>query len=113
MALRSPHSRLQSDRQRLDELVHRRQVAWRHLLQLNRSGLSGLAQRLDGLNPVGVLKRGYALVSRADGQIAASLDEIQLDEALSVRLVDGSFGARVTSLEPNHKAGRSHAKPAA
>jgi len=101
LALRSPQAQLQNDRQRLDELVHRSQVALRHRVQLEHSGLTGIKQRLDSLNPMGVLGRGYAVITRKDRTAVSSINDIEVDERLDVRLVDGTFESQVTDLGTN------------
>jgi exodeoxyribonuclease VII large subunit len=103
LALRSPQAQLQNDRQRLDELVHRSQVALRHRVQLDHSGLTGIKQHLDSLNPMGVLGRGYAVVNRKDGTAVSSIDDIEVDDRLDVRLVDGTFESQVTDLGTNYE----------
>lgn len=108
LMMQSPRSRLLSDRQRLDELIHRSLLSWDHQIALQRSELSGLQQRLDGLNPTGVLGRGYALVSRLDGQPIGSLSEVHVADLLNVRLVDGAFEAQVTRLKPDLRRGEPH-----
>jgi exodeoxyribonuclease VII large subunit len=99
LRLRSPLARLQTDRQRLDELLHRLDSAVQHSHALARLRLSGTHQHLQSLDPIAVLRRGYAQVSRPDGQTVSSLDDIRLDDQVNVRLEDGTFQAQVTSKE--------------
>jgi exodeoxyribonuclease VII large subunit len=101
LALRSPQAQLQNDRQRLDELIHRSQVALRHKVQLDRSSLVGLNQHLDSLNPMGILGRGYAVITHKDGAAVRSVADIEVDDRLDVRLVDGTFESQVTDLGAN------------
>jgi exodeoxyribonuclease VII large subunit len=41
-----------------------------------------------------VLGRGYAVVSHPDGQVVRSVQQVQPDDALKIRLSDGQFNAR-------------------
>jgi exodeoxyribonuclease VII large subunit len=91
----SPAAQLRSDRQRLDELSHSSQVAVLHALRLQRERLLGLAQRLDGLNPQSVLRRGYAIVERTDGVLVQSTSQVSPGDPLNVQVSDGSFAVRV------------------
>jgi exodeoxyribonuclease VII large subunit len=91
----SPAAQLRSDRQRLDELSHSSQVAVLHALRLQRERLLGLAQRLDGLNPQSVLRRGYAIVERTDGVLVQSTSQVSPGDPLNVQVSDGSFTVRV------------------
>jgi exodeoxyribonuclease VII large subunit len=91
----SPQARIQSDRQRLDELSHRAATTVRHALQIQRSRLEAAVQRLDDLNPQTVLARGYALVTDAEERIVRSVAQVAPGDALHVRISDGEFGVEV------------------
>jgi exodeoxyribonuclease VII large subunit len=95
LRLHSPASRLRGDRQHIDELARRSGIALDHRLQLSRARLGGLEQRLDSLNPLAVLGRGFAVVSRPDGSVVRSVSQAGTGDALDVRVADGSFGVRV------------------
>jgi exodeoxyribonuclease VII large subunit len=95
LRLYSPAARLRGDRQRIDELARRTGTALAHRLLLSRTRLAGLEQRLDSLNPMAVLGRGFAVVSRSDGSVVRSVAQVSSGDALDVRVTDGSFAARV------------------
>ena len=95
LALRSPLSRLRSERQRLDEIQRRAEAALARRLELDRLRLQSAAQRLQTLNPLAVLERGYALVSRSDGSLLGRAAQAAAGEDLQVRLSDGRLGVRV------------------
>src|SRR5512135_257452 len=74
----SPERRIEADRQRLDDLARRAAAAAFHHLALNASSLDGLHRRLEVLNPVQVLSRGYALVRRRkDGVVISRVSQAQ------------------------------------
>lgn len=91
----SPKTRIQSDRQRLDELAHRANLTLTHWMQLQRAQLSGLGQQLASLNPLAILARGYAIVSHPDGRIVRRVEQVGSGDALKVRVSDGEFGVQV------------------
>lgn len=91
----SPAAQLRTDRQRLDELSHSSQVAVLHSLRLQRERLLGLKQRLDGLSPQAVLRRGYAIVQHPDGRLVQRVVQVSPGDPLKVRVSDGDFGVRV------------------
>jgi len=113
LALRSPRARLQSDRQRLDELIYHSRSAARHLVDLGRLRLQGSRQRLEALDPMAVLRRGFAVASTPDGKPLTSLAEVQVGDPVNVRLVDGAFQAQVTELENQSGAEGVGGNPAA
>lgn len=93
----SPIRRLQSDRQRVDELSHLVETAIRHKLELSLLRVQALDQRLVALSPLEVLKRGYAVVSRSkDAKLVDSVKKVKLGDGLRVRVSDGSFNVDVT-----------------
>ena len=98
LALRSPHSRIQNDRQRLDELTYRGRLALRNIQRMDRSGLQALTHHLQALDPLAVLRRGFAVVSRLDGQPVAEIAAVGVDDRVDVRLFDGVFKARVIGM---------------
>jgi exodeoxyribonuclease VII large subunit len=92
----TPLTRILNDRQRLDELIHRTERALGGQLQLQGSQLSGLHHRLEALNPVAILKRGYAMVSGPDGDIIRSTEQVHDGDQVNIRVSDGNFSANVT-----------------
>jgi exodeoxyribonuclease VII large subunit len=77
-------------------LISQATLAVSHQLQLRRERLSGLAARLDALNPLAVLQRGYAVVRR-DGQLVKSVVQVSPGDQLSVRVSDGEFDVTARS----------------
>lgn len=96
---RSPLGRLQRDRQQVDDLLGRGERALSHYITLQRTRVRGGEQRLGALNPEGILARGYAVVSKADGTVVRRMKDIEAGEAVEVRVVDGAFTAEVKEKE--------------
>jgi exodeoxyribonuclease VII large subunit len=95
LRLVSPARRLQTERQRLDEMSRRWNAAQSHGLQFKVQKFKGLENRLLALSPLAVLKRGYAVITKSN-QVVTSTSQIMVDDALHVRIQDGEFNARVT-----------------
>lgn len=92
----SPASRIQSDRQRLDELTLRVNTALSHRMQIQNTRLFGLEQRLKSLNPLAILERGFAVVSYEDGTVIRRVGQVKSGDSINIRISDGEFGAEVT-----------------
>ena len=90
----SPLRRVQTDRQRVDELSRRGNGAQAHRLELAAARLRGLENRLTALSPLAVLQRGYAVVTM-NNRVVVSKTQVQDGDGLRVRLRDGEFDARV------------------
>jgi exodeoxyribonuclease VII large subunit len=93
----SPLRRIQTDRQRLDDFARRGVSALKHRMALDSSRLQGFERRLEALNPLAVLGRGYAVVSRqADGKLVSQVGQVKTGDRLQVRVSDGEFSATVS-----------------
>jgi len=92
----SPRNRINSARQRVDELLSRAQTRLRHELALRQERLGGLRARLESLSPLATLERGYALVRhRETGRLITRVGQVCRGDELGVRVSDGEFGVRV------------------
>jgi exodeoxyribonuclease VII large subunit len=86
----SPARRIQSERQRVDEYGRRALSGLLQRMRLERTGARALAQRLGALNPLAVLARGYALVTRLeDGRVVSRVGLAA--RSMRVRVSDGEF----------------------
>lgn len=92
----TPVTRIQNDRQRLDELAHRSELALGNQMKLHTSQLMGLQRRLEALSPLAILNRGYAVVSQSDGSLVRSTAQVKAGDHLRVRVSDGEFSTQVT-----------------
>lgn len=86
----SPDRRIQSERQRVDELARRAHSSLIHHFQLQSSHVKGMQKRLEALNPLAVLARGYAVVTRKDDNSVVSR-VAQASDEMKVRVSDGEF----------------------
>ena len=86
----SPERRIQSERQRVDDLARRALSALVHGLQLQKKHIEGTQSRLEALSPLAVLARGYAVVTRKDdGSVVSRV--AQASDVMNVRVSDGEF----------------------
>lgn len=92
----SPLWRIRNSLQRVDQLEQRLGRAAHHSLDLRRLRWSGSGRRLDTLNPAAVLKRGFAIVRRADGQLVRSPRQVHSGDPLHIRLAEGDIEAQVS-----------------
>ena len=89
----SPDRRIQSERQRVDELARRAHSSLFHHIQLQASHVQGMQRRLEALNPIAVLARGYAVVTRKEnGNVVSRV--AQASDEMKVRVSDGEFEVR-------------------
>jgi exodeoxyribonuclease VII large subunit len=92
----SPDRRIQSERQRVDELARRIYSSLLHRVQLQSTHIKGMRKRLQALNPSAVLARGFAVVTRKeDGSVVSRV--AQASEQMKVRVSDGEFEVKKLS----------------
>jgi exodeoxyribonuclease VII large subunit len=97
----SPWHAVDNFRQRLDEVGLRLAHAMENRLDRTRLSLVHTQRGLESLNPVAVLKRGYAIVTREkDGHLVKDAGKIEMDESIHIRVSQGSLDARVTRTHP-------------
>ncbi len=93
--LRHPAERLRIAADRRRDLEVRLRRALTQQIARQRARLQQAERGLTALSPVGVLDRGYALVSRDDGMLVRSPEEVAEGQELTVRVAHGAFTARV------------------
>ncbi|PYX95103.1 MAG: exodeoxyribonuclease VII large subunit [Acidobacteria bacterium] len=82
-------------RQELDARVAAMAAGARNLLLQRRSRWERLAARLEGLSPVAILERGYALVFDSSGKLVKDAAQVKPGEEISARLAKGEITAAV------------------
>jgi exodeoxyribonuclease VII large subunit len=87
--------RIETTRQRIDDLMARAGRAARGQFRLRRARLDGTRKALEAISPEGTLARGYAIVRGADGKIVHRAAEAQPGQVLDIRLHQGNLQARV------------------
>jgi exodeoxyribonuclease VII large subunit len=96
LRLVSPRPRLEGELQRLDALSQRLERAVRAQLERAAEQLNGQARALERANPLGLLARGYALLSDpTTGQPITSAAQAMPNAELDVQLLDGHLRVRV------------------
>jgi exodeoxyribonuclease VII large subunit len=92
----SPERRILSERQRVDELARRAHSSLLHRLQLELSHVRGMHRRLEALNPLAVLARGYAVVTRKeDGSVISRVAQARTGQQVQIRVSDGQMEAEI------------------
>jgi exodeoxyribonuclease VII large subunit len=77
----------------VDELGRRAYSSLLHHIQLQSSHVKGMQKRLEALNPLAVLARGYAVVTRKDdGSVVSRV--AQASDEMNIRVSDGEFGVK-------------------
>jgi exodeoxyribonuclease VII large subunit len=97
---RHPRAVLAGARADWGPLDVRLENAARRSLARVEARLADAATRLDGLSPLTILGRGYAIATRADGRALRSADEVAIGDEIAIRLGRGGLSSRVLQIEP-------------
>lgn len=71
-----------------------------HRLDRASDDLGHQLARVRALSPLATLRRGYAVLSNADGHALSSVTGIEAGQTIHVRLADGRLDATATTVEP-------------
>lgn len=99
VALNSPASRLERSKKDIAYLGARIESSAKRRLGDSSARLSALAAKLEGMNPLSVLTRGYGAVENSEGQIVNSSARLSIGEEIRVIMSDGALRATVTDIE--------------
>lgn len=91
----SPQKLVHSQAQRVDELSLRAFAAIGRTIEKYRERLEARDRALSAANPEGLLKRGYAIVTRSDGKRITDALDTAPGAAINIRLGRGSLRATV------------------
>lgn len=101
--LRDPSGAVVLASQRVSDLQERLHRAVRRAVEREQDQLGGHLARVRTLSPRATLQRGYAIVTTDDGRTLASVADIEPDEIIIARLIDGDIAAAVIDVEPNEQ----------
>lgn len=91
-----PHRMVDERAAEVDALADRSRRTLKHLLDRADGELEHTLARVVALSPAATLRRGYAVLQRADGAVVRSADEVAADDELRARVSEGEFTVRVT-----------------
>lgn len=94
--LTSPLGYYEQRRRALELLENRLRGAQKGNVEGCQRRFVAMTAKLDAMSPLKVLTRGYALVSNEQGQLIRSVEQVQPDDRVTLRLSDGQLHARIT-----------------
>ena len=91
----SPSARVNDYRQQLMHAEDQMQQILKERFMRERHRLALCCERISGLSPLKQLERGYAIASKPDGQAVYGVRDVDLNEEIHVRFLDGYLNAVV------------------
>ena len=95
----SPTARLEKDRARVKSASEMIETKMRAELERKRLMLSAAVGRLEDVNPLAVLRRGYGMTLDKDGHVVSSVSSLSVGDFITVRLSDGQVSAAVEDIK--------------
>ena len=97
--MENPHLMLEQRMERLDNLAARLGQSGSQQLKQQVQHLTHLMDKLELMNPMNTLKRGYGMVRSRDNRVIATIQEVQAGDRIQVELQDGIIHAQAVALE--------------
>ena len=102
VSLLNPANKIQNQIQHIDNLERRLKFLFHTKLIQNRNRVDSLHVTLNTLNPESILKRGYSIVFDEKNKIIKSVENIQEQDKLKIKLSDGFLESSVDSILRNY-----------
>lgn len=100
MIYASPAGMIRQRMQTLDQQSMRTQHIQERYFSEEQRKLELARKQLVIYDPLGVLKRGYAIISDGDGNTMRSIKQVQLGERMQTRMADGLIQSDVNAIQP-------------
>ncbi len=97
LSVNSPEKRIGLLSSKLDNLSKRAQLSINDTFNLKSDSVKKLGAKLETLNPVSVLNRGYAIAQK-DGKNINSVKELKIDDEIKLTLKDGTVKTKVVEI---------------
>jgi exodeoxyribonuclease VII large subunit len=98
-ALADPRTGLAERLVEVERLRERARRTFQHRLDRGDDDLVHQIARIRALSPLATLRRGYAVLSDADGQALSSVATLEPGHDIHIRVADGRIGATTTSVD--------------
>ena len=98
-SLADPRSGLTERMAEVDAFRERARRSFGHRLDRGADDLVHQLARIRALSPLATLRRGYAVLSDADGQALSSVATVEPGQDIHIRVGDGRIGATTTSVD--------------
>ena len=98
-SLADPRSGLTERMAEVDAFRERARRSFGHRLDRGADDLVHQLARIRALSPLATLRRGYAVLSDADGQALSSVATLEPGQDIHIRVGDGRIGATTTSVD--------------
>lgn len=96
--LKNPKNMYEIKSQKLDNLVDKLNIYIKRNINDNNNRFINILNKLDALNPINTIKRGYSITKSKD-KVITSIKNISENDIITTDLVDGIITSKVVSVE--------------
>ena len=107
LSLRSPEAKLERSRQQIEHRCDTLDRLMDRVMDQRRADLQGAIQRINALNPLAVLGRGYSVVMDGETRVVSSVHQLKAGQSISLLLSDGRAEATVCAIQEETR-GENH-----
>lgn len=94
----APKQKIENEKQYLDTLTQKFDSSFSAFLNDKISKVESLYTKLDALNPLKVLLRGYSIAQK-DNKLISKIEEVSVDDEISLVVSDGIINCKVIETE--------------
>ena len=96
--LLNPNSKLARFKENIDENLSKIKTLYSKHLSVKQNLITSYSSQIEQLSPFNVLERGYSIVRNKKGVVVKSIDDISLEEKISVTSAKISYEADITNI---------------
>ena len=93
-AFKNPLDRIENNYVRLDNYIKLIHLGISNKYKDNKNRFINIISKLDSLSPLKTLSRGYSITQK-EGKIIKSIDDVEKDDEIDIKLINGSIKAIV------------------
>lgn len=102
--LTEPNRIIEDRRMTLLYMSERISSAQKTRLSEAKLALGRISAKLEALNPLSVISRGYSAIYGENGDLVRSVDDLEVGEMITLRTCDGTADAKITEIHPQTQA---------
>ena len=106
LELASPTARVKNERRMLSTREELMKKSMSALIKSRTDALSAAAGKLEAINPLAILARGYSVTRDADKGIINSVSKLKKDDTVNILFADGEADAMILKTEKRAKKAR-------
>lgn len=101
-AMTDPGNLIEDKRILLDHLSDRLRLAENRELQMKKAEMAAAAGKLNALNPLAVISRGYSAVYRDDGALVKKIEDVEPGDKVAFKTIGGEALCTVDEIRKNN-----------